>query len=287
MAFKNIFSSAYAIVENVNYNGSRKSLTFDLVLYRDSHKESETGRMQYQVDGNLGTFEIDSVITDVPSGITFDGKHSWVSHEAMPEDFDFDVFDDFKPYLIGNSPTHVEFTEAGCGELKTGFQYVCEIPPSKNDDGTWPHTYLKEWEQIDNPDYDSDNANEFLAAGEVVEVPGSDDIVGAADGSTLNPLYSPEKINGDQKVEWHKISYAWAALHRSTAYAFIDKDGDYWVVSGDTGSIDVQQIDKPFLDTDWETWFSASAMDKVGKNLQERIYSWLKTKTEYKDAVDI
>ena len=278
MAFKNIFSSAYAIVENVNYNGSRKYLTFDLVLYRDSHKESETGRMQYQVDGNLGTFEIDSVITDVPSGI---------EHEAMPDDFDFDAFDDFKPYLIGNNPTNEQFTEAGSGELKTGFQYVCEIPPSKNDDGTWPHTYLDEHEQIANPNYDSDNANEFLAAGEVVEVEGSDDIVGAADGSTPNPAYTPEKIDGDQIVEWHKIGYEWAALHRSTAYAFIDKDGDYWVVSGDTGSIDVQQIDKPFLDTDWATWFSATAMDSKDKNLQSQIYTWLKTKPEYKDAVDI
>ncbi len=281
MAFKNIFSSAYAIVENVNYNGSRKSLTFDLVLYRDSHKESETGRMKYQVDGGLTTFEIDSVITDVPSGI---------EHEAMPEDFDFDVFDDFKPYLIGNNPTHVEFTEAGSGELKTGFQYVCEMKPAPNDDGEWPHTVLEECEQIVNPDYDSDNANEFLAAGEVVELgegEKAEEVVGAADGSTPNPYYTPEKIDGDQKIEWHKIKYEWGVLHKSTAYAFIDKDGDYWVVSGVTGDIDVHQIDNPFLDTDWDTWFSATAMDKVGKNLQERIYSWLKTKTEYKDAVDI
>ena len=287
MAFKNIFSSAYAIVENVNYNGSRKYLTFDLVLYRDSHKESETGRMQYQVDGNLGTFEIDSVITDVPTGITFDGKHSWVSYEAMPDDFDFDAFDDFKPYLIGNNPTNEQFTEAGCGELKTGFQYVCEIPPSKNDDGTWPHRYLEEHEQIDNPAYDSDNANEFLAAGEVVEVDDRE-IVGNAAGSTRNPYYTPEKIDGDQLVEWHKIRYEWMAYTRdSDNYVFLDKDGDYWIVSGDTGSIDVQQIDKPFLDTDWATWFSATAMDSKDKNLQSQIYTWLKTKPEYKDAVDI
>ena len=278
MAFKNIFSSAYAIVENVNYNGPRRGLSFDLVLYRDSHKEFETGRMQYQGDGNLTTFEIDSVITDVPSGI---------EHEAMPADFDFDVFDTFNPYLIGNNPTHDEFTEAGCGELKTGFQYLCEILPSQNDDGEWPHTYLEEHEQIDNPAYDSDNGNEFLAAGEVIEIEGRDDIVGAAGVLTPNPYYTPEKIDGDQKIEWHKIRYEWAPLSKSTNYAFLDKDCDYWIVSGDTGSIDVQQIDKPFLDTDWESWFTATAMDKLNKNISERIYTWLKAKPEYKDAVSI
>jgi len=290
MAFKNIFSSTYAIVENVNYNGSRKSLGFDLVLYRDTHKEFETGRMSYQVDGNLTTFEIEAVITDLPSGVTFDGKHSYISHEAMPADFDFDVFDTFKPYLIGNNPTHDEFTEAGCGELKTGFQYVCEMKPAQNDDGTWPHTYTDECEQIDNPNYDSDNANEFLAAGEVIEVGRSEvkrEVVGAADGSTLNPYYTPLKIDGDQIIEWHKIKYEWAPLHRDTAYAFLDKDGDYWVVSGNTGSVNVQQIDKPFLGADWDTWFSSSAMDKLNKNISERIYTWLKTKAEYKDAVSI
>jgi hypothetical protein len=284
MALKNIFSSTYAIVENITYNGSRRELSFDLVLYRDLHKEVETGRMQYRVDGNLTTFEIDSVITDVPSGLL---------HEAMPEDFDFDVFDTFKPYLIGNNPTHVEFTEAGSGELKTGQQYVCEMPPEKNDDGEWPHIFLDEWEQIDNPDYDSDNANEFLASGEVVkfaEGPEGDappDLIGAADGSTLNPYYTPLKIDGDQIIEWSKIKYEWGPLAKDTAYAFVDKDGDYWVISGDTGSINVQQIDKPFLVADWDTWFSATAMDKLNKNISERIYTWLKTKTEYKDAVSI
>jgi hypothetical protein len=113
------------------------------------------------------------------------------------------------------------------------------------------------------------------------------EIVGAADGSTGNPFYTPLKIDGDQLIEWYKIGYEWGPLHKSTNYAFLDKDGDYWVVSGNTGSINVQQIDAPFLGADWETWFSASAMDKLNKNLSERIYSWLKTKPEYKDAVSI
>jgi hypothetical protein len=289
MAFKNIFSSAYAIVENINYNGSRKGLSFDLVLYRDSHKEFETGRMTYNVVGTLSTFEIDSVITDVPSGIKFDGKHSFISHEAMPDDFDFDAFDDFKPYLIGND-SGGDFTE-GTDEDQTGFQYVCEHKPVPNADGEWPNTVLEEREQIDNPAYDSDNANEFLAAGEVVEVGEGEnarEAVGAADGSTPNPYYTPEKIDGDQKVVWHKIRYEWMAYTKdSDNYVFLDDDGDYWIVSGDTGSIDVQQIDKPFLDTDWATWFSATAMDSKDKNLQSQIYTWLKTKPEYKDAVDI
>jgi hypothetical protein len=284
MAFKNIFNSTYAIVENVTYNGSRKELTFDLVLYRDSHKEFETGRMQYQVNGNLKTFEIDSVITAIPSGI---------EHEADSEDFDFDVFDTFKPFLIGNNPTAPQFTEAGSGELKTGQQYVCEIPPHKNDDGEWPHIFLDEWEQIDNPDYDPDNGNEFLAPGEVVKFAEGpegvviEDVVGAADGSSLNPYYTPEFINGDQIIEWLKLKYEWGVLAKDTNFAFLDKDDNYWIISGDTGSINVQQIDKPFLDDDWDTWFSATAMDKLNKNISERIYTWLKAKPEYKDAVNI
>jgi hypothetical protein len=284
MAFKNIFSSAYAIVENVNYEGSRRDLTFDLVLYRDSSKSFETGRMQYRVDGNLATFEIDSVITAVPAGL---------EHEAMPDDFDFDVFDTFMPYLIGNNPTAAEFTEAGGGELKTGFQYVCEDKPTRNDtDDTWPHTYSEEREKLKNPDYDVATSNEFLASGEVASNEFGEDIVGAADGSTPNPVYTPEFIVGDQIIEWHKIKYDWGALHRSTDYAFLDKDDDYWIVSGNIGeggggNINVQQIDKPFLTTDWDTWFSSAAMDKLNKNLSERIYSWLKTKPEYKDAVSI
>ena len=50
MAFKNIFNSDYAIVENVHYNGPRKSLTFDLVQYRDNKKTVETGRMHYTTE---------------------------------------------------------------------------------------------------------------------------------------------------------------------------------------------------------------------------------------------
>ena len=282
MAFKNIFSSAYAIVENVTYNGSRKSLTFDLVLYRDSTKSFETGRMQYQVDGTLTTFEIDSVITAVPSGL---------EHEAMPVDFDFDVFDTFKPYLIGNNPTSDEFTLAGNGELRTGQQYVCEVPPQKVNDA-WPSTPTEEFEQIKNPSYDSKNKNVYLTSGEVKtrthpETGEEESVVGAADGSTPNPAYTPEFIDGAQIIEWHKIKYDWGVLSKSTACAFVDKDGDYWTVTGDTGSVNVSQIDKPFLTTDWDTWFSSAAMDKLNKNISERIYTWLKAKAEYKDAVSI
>jgi hypothetical protein len=284
MAFKNIFSSAYAIVENVTYNGSRKFLTFDLVLYRDSSKSFETGRMQYQVEGNLTTYDIDSVITAVPSGL---------EKEALPADFDFDAFDDFKPYLIGNNPTSDEFTAAGCGELKTGFQYVCEIPPSKDDDGKWPSRITEEYEQIKNPDYDTDNANYNLASGEVRTttdaLTGEEvSVVGAADGTTVNPAWTPEFIDGDDQIVVQlEIKYDWGALHKSTAYAFLDKAGEYWTVTGDTGSVNVSQIDKPFLTTDWDTWFSSTAMDKLNKNIQERIYSWLKTKSEYSAAVNI
>jgi len=290
MAFKNIFSSAYAIVENISYNGSRKGLSFDLVLYRDSHKEFETGRMSYQVVGTLSTFEIDSVITDLPSRITFDDKHSFISHEAMPDDFDFDAFDDFKPYLIGND-SGGQYSE-GTDEDQTGFQFVCEQKPAPNADGEWPNRMTGEYEQIVNPSYNPEQANAYLAAGEEVEV-GIDQItkktiVGEVDGSTPNPYYTPEKINGDQIIEWHKIRYEWMAYTRDTDnYVFLDDDGDYWIVSGDTGSKDVQQIDKPFLDTDWATWFSATAMDAKDKNLQSQIYTWLKTKPEYKDAVKI
>jgi hypothetical protein len=257
MAFKNIFSSIYAIVENVNYNGSRKYLTFDLVLYRDSSKEFETGRMQYQVDGNMTSFEIESVITSIPEGIT---------HEAMPDDFDFDVFDTFKPYLIGNNPTSDEFTEAGCGELKTGFQYICELPPTPNDNGEWPSRLTQEYEVIPNPDYDPD-------------IP---------EGTEGSADWNFPTMMGDEQIRiWHNIKYEWGALHRDTSYAFHDSAGNYWTVSGDTGSINVQQIDKPFLDDDWETWFSSSSMDALNKNISERIYSWLKTKPEYADAVSI
>ena len=81
MAFKNIFGSAYAVVENIQYNGPRKTLTFDLVQYRSSSMEVESARSTYRLNGNLSTQEIDSVITDVPSGL---------DHEALPDDFDFD-----------------------------------------------------------------------------------------------------------------------------------------------------------------------------------------------------
>jgi hypothetical protein len=280
MAFKNIFSSSYAIVENMNYNGPRKSLSFDLVLYRDSSKEFETGRMQYHVNGNMTTFEIDSVITEVPTGL---------EHEAMPADFDFDVFATFKPYLVGNNPTSDEFTEAGCGELKTGFQYICEIPPSADDDGNWPSTPTDKKEQLTNPEYtpnDPKTLNEFLGSGEVIMF-NEQEITGELDGTTPNPLHQSEFIDGPQIIEWNKIKYDWGCLARSTDYTFIDKDGDYWIVTGDTGSINVSKIDKPFLDTDWDTWFSATAMDKLNKNISERVYSWLKTKPEYTDAVSI
>jgi len=285
MAFKNIFSSAYAIVENVSYNGSRKSLTFDLVLYRDSNKLQETGRMQYQVDGNMTTFEIESVITAIPAGL--DG-------EALPEDFDFDALATFKPYLVGNNPTAEEFTEAGSGELKTGFQYLCEIGPQKqtNEAGeeVWGGTLTGENEQLDNPDYDSNEANEFLAAGEVIEVEGEDDIVGAADGSTDNPNFTPEFIEGEQISIPNKIKYDWGCICRDMDFVFVDKAGDYWEVTGNLGGGNTQvvsQLDAPFLASDWDTWFSATAMDKLNKNISERIYTWLKAKPEYKNAVSI
>jgi hypothetical protein len=266
MAFKNIFSSVYAIVENVNYNGPRKSLTFDLVLYRDSSKHVETGRMSYQVDGNLGTKEIVSVITAIPAGLEM---------EAYPDDFDFDALATFKPYLVGNSPTADEFTEAGCGELKTGFEYLCEIGPQKvpNEAGEmiWPQTPTGTFEQVKNPDYDAsiDERN--------------------ADGSP-NDDWEPEFLDGDEIMTEHKISYAWGALDRTAPDTiYVDKDGDYWEVTGNIGSgaQTITQLDAPFLTSDWDTWFSATAMDKVGKNIQERIYTWLKAKPEYKDAVSI
>ena len=107
MAFKNIFGSAYAVVENIQYNGPRKTLTFDLVQYRSSSMEVESARSTYRLNGNLSTQEIDSVITDVPSGL---------DHEALPDDFDFDVFDTFKPYLIGNDPsTELKGNSVGTG----------------------------------------------------------------------------------------------------------------------------------------------------------------------------
>mgnify|MGYP007106937283 CR=1 FL=1 len=266
MAFKNIFSSAYAIVENVNYNGPRKSLTFDLVLYRDSFKTVETGRMSYQVHGNRETYEIDSVITAVPAGLEM---------EAFPADFDFDALAKFKQYLIGNNPTAPEFTEAGSGELKTGMLYLCEIGPQKvtdpeNPDGplVWPKSPGNTYAQLENPDY-SDGINDGLEEGD--------------EG------YVYQYYDGDQIFNDTKIKYDWGAIGRDQFKIFVDKDGDYWEVTGNIGSGNqvVTQLDAPFLDADWQTWFSATAMDKLNKNISERIYTWLKAKPEYKDAVSI
>jgi hypothetical protein len=221
--------------------------------------------MSYQVDGNLGTKEIHSVITAIPAGLEM---------EALPDDFDFDALATFKPYLVGNNPTADEFTEAGCGELKTGFQYCCEIGPQKSTDNDgvlqWPQTGTGTYEQIKNPDYDAsiDERN--------------------ADG-TPNDDWHPEYIDGDEIMTPGKIKYDWGCLHKDNNCVFVDKDGDYWEVTGNIGSgaQTVTQLDAPFLTSDWETWFSATAMDKLNKNISERIYSWLKTKPEYKDAVSI
>jgi hypothetical protein len=258
MAFKNIFSSTYAIVENTNYNGPRKELSFDLVLYRDSSKMFETGRMQYRVEGGAETFEIDSVITKIPAGL---------EHEAMPDDFDFDVFDTFKQYLVGEDPTADEFTAAGSGELKTGLMYLCEHKPEPNDtDGSWPFKLEEQTVTVPNERYD-DSIPEGTE--------GADD-------------WNPKTVETIQQVKvYQKIKYDWSCLARRQDYIFVDKNDDMWTVTGDTGSIKVQQVSDPFLSTDWATWFSASAMDKLNKNLSERIYSWLKTKPEYKDAVSI
>ncbi len=138
MAFKNIFGSIYAVVENIHYNGPRRQLSFDLVQYTNSRKEVETGRMHYQVKGDLTTFEVESVITSVPSGI---------EHEAMPDDFDFDLFDSFKPYLIGNSPD-----AALADSDRVGYCYVCEHKPAKSEaTGEWPNHSEEYTEEVDNP----------------------------------------------------------------------------------------------------------------------------------------
>ncbi len=259
MAFKNIFSSTYAIVENVNYNGPSKDLSFDLVLYSDSSKGDETGRMSYRVHGKLTTYEVDSVITSIPAGL---------DHEAMPDDFDFDAFDDFKSYLIGNSPTENLFKE------KTGFMYMCEFPPAADDDGNWPSQLTDEHEKLANPDYDATIPKTITVDGEVV----------------TNPDYVDEQfVRGEQIKIALPISYEWGPLNKDVNFAIKDKSGNYWKVSGTLGtsSATVTQVDKPFLDDDWATWFSASAMDVKDKNLQKRIYAWLKTKPEYEDALDV
>ena len=264
MAFKNIFNSDYAIVENVHYNGPRKSLTFDLVQYRDNKKTVETGRMHYTVDGNTDTVDIDSVITAPPAGL--DG-------EAYPEDFDFDAIKNFKIYLVGNNPASgsIFAADGPDEELKTGFVYRCDTAPQKNDAGEWPQTPTEEYEQIPNPDYDED-IDEF-----------------AADG-TPNEGWQPEFINGDQVFTKEKIRYDWGCVAPTDQFKiFKDKSGKYWEINGNVGSGEqlVLEIDAPFLTDDWDTWFSATAMDAKDKNVSSQIYSWLKTKTEYEDAVDI
>ena len=259
MALKNIFNSAYAIVENVNYNGPQKDLSFNLVLYRDDTNEVETGRMSYRVHGQLTTYEIDSVITSIPAGLDM---------EAMPDDFDFDAFDDFMPYLIGNDPTEKDFDE------RTGFMYTCEMKPHKNDDGEWPMQLTDEHEKLPNPDYDASIPNTIEVDGEEV----------------VNPDYVDEQfVRGEQIKIALPIKYDWGPLNKDINYAIVDKAGDYWQVSGTLGTnqAKVTKIDKPFLDSDWKTWFSAAAMDPKDKNLQERIYEWLKTKPEYEDAEDV
>jgi len=259
MALKNIFNSPYAIVENVNYNGPQKDLTFNLVLYSDSSKGDETGRMSYRVHGQLTTYEIDSVITSIPEGL--DG-------EALPEDFDFAAFDDFSSYLIGNDPTEDLFKE------KTGFMYVCEAPPHKDDDGNWPMQLTDEHEKLPNPDYDADIPKTITVDGEEV----------------TNPDYVDEQfVKGEQIKVALPIKYDWGPLNYDVNFAILDKKGDYWKVSGSLGTdqAKVTKIDKPFLDSDWATWFSSAAMDPKDKNIQERIYEWLKTKPEYKDAEDV
>ena len=60
-------------------------------------------------------------------------------------------------------------------------------------------------------------------------------------------------------------------------------------MANDTATVTqtVNEVTGPFLESDWNTWFSSTAMDAKDKNLQSQIYAWLKTKPEYKDAVDI
>ena len=254
MAFKNIFGSAYAVVENIQYNGPRKTLTFDLVQYRSSSKEVETARSTYRVNGNLRTSEIDSVITAVPSGI---------EHEAMPDDFDFDVFDTFKPYLIGNGADKALEND---GQNSAGYHYICEHKPQKSEaTGEWPSHSEEYTEEVetDNPDYDSEKAE-----------------------SESNPKKITITETKTRKV-FDKIKYEWQPHHQRYDCVFIDKDGDYWEVTGQPGSHTVTQINAPFLAATWDTWFSASAMDAKDKNISSQIYNWLKTRDEYKDAVKV
>ena len=106
----------------------------------------------------------------------------------------------------------------------------------------------------------------------------------------VNPDYVDEQfVRGEQIKIALPIKYDWGPLNKDINYAIVDKAGDYWQVSGTLGTnqAKVTKIDKPFLDSDWKTWFSAAAMDPKDKNLQERIYEWLKTKPEYEDAEDV
>ena len=249
MAFKNIFGSAYAVVENIQYNGPRKTLTFDLVQYRSSSMEVESARSTYRLNGNLSTQEIDSVITDVPSGL---------DHEALPDDFDFDVFDTFKPYLIGNDPS----TELKGNSVGTGCQYVCEHKPYKSEKTGWDLTFEQYYEDEPNPDYD----------------PKLDMSKPENQGNTKTISVLKEK-----KI-YRKIKYDWNSLHRRYDCVFIDKDGAYWEVTGQPGSHSVTKIDKPFLAADWDSWFSAKGMDAKDKNISSQIYNWLSERPEFKDA---
>jgi|TARA_B100001750_G_C15453015_1_gene570014 hypothetical protein len=248
MAFKNIFGSIYAVVENIHYNGPRRQLSFDLVQYTNSRKEVETGRMHYQVKGDLTTFEVESVITSVPSGI---------EHEAMPDDFDFDLFDSFKPYLIGNSPD-----AALADSDRVGYCYVCEHKPAKSEaTGEWPNHSEEYTEEVDNPTYDE---NEAVSES------------------------NPKKITETKtRKVYDKIKYEWNSAYRSTSNIYLDKAGKYWEVTGQPGSHTVTEISAPFLSADWDTWFSATSMDAKDKNISSQIYNWLKTRDEYSGATKV
>ena len=260
MALKNIFNSNYAVVDNISYSNQERGLLFDLVMYSDSEKQNEKTRVGYTLDGNLEILEIGGVITVVPEECKY---------EAMPVDFDFTLIDSFKPYIIAAGATDKEL--AG----KEGFYFLCDAPPHQDDDGEWPFRWLEEHEQISNPDYDASIPEKIpfeggLSEHDVDEVP--------------NPLWQPKMIKGDQKRTFLKIKYDWGALNRDTNKAFIDPDGNYWRI---LPNLKVSQIDKPFLSTDWDTWFSIAAMGEKDKNLTERIYSWIKTQVGFEAVTNV
>ena len=116
MALKNIFNSNYAVIDNIRYSNQERGLSFDLVMYLDAEKLSKTSRVSYSLDGNLETVEIGGIITEVPEACKY---------EALPDDFDFTLFDSFKPYIIGSGATGEELSD------KEGFYYVCEAPPKR------------------------------------------------------------------------------------------------------------------------------------------------------------